>query len=79
MNVNILYLIFSRYYGNIEEYGKGVVTMGTSYKYKCDECGFEEEYFVGGRLMTKDYKKLNQKWLFLIVSTFFTLLPFSHF
>lgn len=61
MNVNILYLIFSRYYGNIEEYGKGVVTMGTSYKYKCDECGFEEEYFVGGRLMTKDYKKRTEE------------------
>ena len=35
--------------------------MGTSYKYKCDECGFEEEYFVGGRLMTKDYKKRTEE------------------
>lgn len=35
--------------------------MGTSYKYKCDECGYEEEFFTGGRLMTKDYHKRTEE------------------
>lgn len=35
--------------------------MGTSYKYKCDECGYEEEFFTGGRPMTKDYHKRTEE------------------
>ncbi|MBR6968371.1 MAG: hypothetical protein IKH78_07530 [Ruminococcus sp.] len=35
--------------------------MGTSYRYKCDECGYEEEFFTGGRLMTKDYHKRTEE------------------
>ena len=35
--------------------------MGTSYKYKCDNCGYEEEFFTGGRIMTKDYHKRTEE------------------
>lgn len=29
--------------------------MGTSYEYKCNECGFEHQYFVGGGFFTEEY------------------------
>ena len=35
--------------------------MGTSYKYKCDNCGYEAEFFTGGRIMTKDYHKRTEE------------------
>ena len=31
--------------------------MGTSYRYKCDECGYEEEFFIGGSIMSRNYAK----------------------
>ena len=34
---------------------KGAVKMGTSYRYKCDECGYEEEFFIGGSYMSRNY------------------------
>ena len=31
--------------------------MGTTYKYKCNSCGFENEYFIGGGFFTENYFK----------------------
>lgn len=31
--------------------------MGTSYRYKCDECGYEEEFFIGGSYMSRNYER----------------------
>lgn len=35
--------------------------MGTTYKYKCNGCGFEKEYFIGGGFFTEDYFKETDK------------------
>lgn len=31
--------------------------MGKSYRYRCEECGYEEEFFVGGSYMAKNYNR----------------------
>lgn len=35
--------------------------MGTTYKYKCNSCGFEKEYFIGGGFFTENYFRETQK------------------
>ncbi len=37
------------------------VKMGTSYKYKCNKCGFEHQYLTGGGFFTEDYFNESEK------------------
>lgn len=35
--------------------------MGTSYHYKCNKCGFEQEYLTGGGFFTEEYFNKTEK------------------